>query len=157
MGDSTQNIQSQNLDSKNIDSSANIAPTAIIKGNVKIGKNVVIEDYCVINGNISIDDDTYLYNNVTLRGNTEIGKNNKIFPNAVLGTPPQDLKYKGEETWLKIGDNNLIRESCMFNPGTDGGGCLTKIGNNNLFMAYVHVAHDCIIGDNNILANNATL
>lgn len=137
--------------------SACIAKTAIIEGNVRIGENVVIGDYSVIRGNITIDAGTNLYNHVTIMGNTHIGKGNTIFPNAVIGTPPQDLKYKGEESILEIGDNNTIRESCMFNPGTEGGGNITKIGNNNLFMAYVHIAHDCIIGSSNILANNATL
>ncbi|RDU65389.1 acyl-[acyl-carrier-protein]--UDP-N-acetylglucosamine O-acyltransferase [Helicobacter didelphidarum] len=144
-------------DSITIDSSAKIAKTAIIEGNVEIGANVIIGDYSVIKGNITIGDGTFLYNNVTIMGHTKIGKDNKIFPNAVLGTPPQDLKYNGEDTILKIGDKNLIRESCMFNPGTEGGGGITEIGNNNLFMAYVHIAHDCLVGDNNILANNATL
>lgn len=134
-----------------------IAKTAIIEGDVKIDENVVIGDYCVIKGNVNIGEGTYLYNHVTIMGNTRIGKNNKIFPNAVIGTPPQDLKYKGEASLLEIGDNNTIRESCMFNPGTEGGGNITKIGDNNLFMAYVHIAHDCIVGSNNILANNATL
>lgn len=144
-------------DSKRIHPTAQIAKTAIIEGNVEIGANVIIGDYSVIRGNITIQDNTLLYNNVTIMGNTHIGTNNKIFPNAVLGTPPQDLKYKGEESLLQIGDNNTIRESCMFNPGTQGGGNITKIGDNNLFMAYVHIAHDCIVGSNNILANNATL
>ncbi len=140
-----------------IHESANIAKTAIIQGNVVIGANVNIDEYSVIKGNVVIGDNTHIYNNVTIMGHTIIGKFNKIFPNAVLGTPPQDLKYKGEDSILEIGDNNSIRESCMFNPGTEGGGNITKIGNNNLFMAYVHIAHDCIVGDNNILANNATL
>lgn len=134
-----------------------IAKTAVIEGNVKIGANAIIGDYSVIKGNVSIGEKSYLYNHVTIMGNTTIGKNNKIFPNAVIGTPPQDLKYKGEESVLEIGDNNTIRESCMFNPGTEGGGNITKIGNDNLFMAYVHIAHDCIVGSHNILANNATL
>ncbi len=137
--------------------SANVSKTAVIEGNVKIGANVIIGDYSVIKGNVEIGDNTYIYNHVTIMGHTRVGKLNKIFPNAVLGTPPQDLKYRGEDSILEIGDNNAIRESCMFNPGTEGGGNITKIGNNNLFMAYVHIAHDCIVGDNNILANNATL
>lgn len=134
-----------------------VAKTAVIEGNVKIGANAVIGEYSVIKGSINIDEKSYIYNHVTIMGNTIIGKNNKIFPNAVIGTPPQDLKYKGEESLLEIGDNNIIRESCMFNPGTEGGGNITKIGDNNLFMAYVHIAHDCIVGSHNILANNATL
>ncbi|MDD3468157.1 MAG: acyl-ACP--UDP-N-acetylglucosamine O-acyltransferase, partial [Campylobacterales bacterium] len=83
--------------------------------------------------------------------------NNKIYAHAVIGATPQDLKYKGEETELIIGDNNVIREFCFFNTGTPGGGGVTKIGSNSLFMAYVHIAHDCVVGNNCILANNATL
>ncbi|RDU73762.1 acyl-ACP--UDP-N-acetylglucosamine O-acyltransferase [Helicobacter aurati] len=141
----------------NISSTARIAKTAIIEGEVTIGENVVIEDYAVLKGNITIQDNSYIYNHVTIRGHTSIGKNTTVFPNAVLGTIPQDLKYKGETTFLEIGNNNIIRESCMFNPGTEGGGGVTRIGDNNLFMAYVHVAHDCVVGSNNIFANNATL
>ncbi|PAF49348.1 acyl-[acyl-carrier-protein]--UDP-N-acetylglucosamine O-acyltransferase [Helicobacter sp. 13S00401-1] len=134
-----------------------IASTAIIKPGAKIGKNVEIGDFCVIGENVVIGDNTKLYNNVTLLGHTTLGQGNTIFPYAVLGTPPQDLKYQGELTTLVLGDNNLVREHCMFNPGTLGGGGKTVIGSNNLFMAYVHIAHDCIVGNNNILANNATL
>ncbi len=137
--------------------SANISKHAVIEGDVEIGENVEIGDFCVIKGNVKIGANSFLYNNVSIYGRTIIGESNRIFPNAVLGTPPQDLKYKGEDSILQIGNNNTIRESCMFNPGTEGGGNITKIGDNNLLMAYVHVAHDCIIGSNNILANNATL
>lgn len=135
----------------------NIAKTAVISPNAVIGKDVVIGDFCVIGDGVTIGDGTRLYNGVTILGNTIIGKNNTIFPYAVLGTVPQDLKYHGEEVFLKIGDNNTIREHCMFNPGTEGGGYNTIIGSNNLFMAYVHIAHDCIVGNHCILANNATL
>src|SRR5690606_20960718 len=88
---------------------------------------------------------------------TTIGKGNKIFPFAVIGTRPQDLKYHGEESTLAIGDNNMIREHVTMNPGTEGGGMKTVVGSNCLFMVGAHVAHDCIIGDHVILANNATL
>lgn len=134
-----------------------IAKTAIIGENVIIGKNTVVGEYTVIDGKVNIGDGCIIYNGVTIMGNTTIGDNNKIFPNATLGTEPQDLKYSGEDSELIIGSNNLIREFCMFNPGTTGGGNVTRIGDNNLFMAFVHIAHDCIIGNNNILANNATL
>ncbi|MCE3038726.1 acyl-ACP--UDP-N-acetylglucosamine O-acyltransferase [Helicobacter anatolicus] len=134
-----------------------IAKTAVISPKAEIGKNVSIGDFCVIGDGVKIGDGTKLYNGVTVIGNTTIGKNNTIFPYAVLGTIPQDLKYHGEEVFLEIGDNNIIREHCMFNPGTEGGGKKTIIGNNNLFMAFVHIAHDCIIGNHCILANNATL
>ncbi|PAF53773.1 acyl-[acyl-carrier-protein]--UDP-N-acetylglucosamine O-acyltransferase [Helicobacter sp. 13S00482-2] len=134
-----------------------IAPTAIIKEGAKIAENVEIGDFCVIGENVEIGEGSKLYNNVTILGNTKIGRNNTIFPYAVLGTIPQDLKYDGEEVELIIGDKNLIREHCMINPGTKGGGSKTIIGNENLLMAFVHIAHDCIIKNHCILANNATL
>ncbi len=134
-----------------------IAKTAVIGNGATIGNNVEIGDFCVIGDEVVIGEGTKLYNNVTLLGKTILGKNNTIFPNAVLGTIPQDLKYAGEEVELIIGDNNLIREHCMFNPGTQGGIKKTIIGNDNLFMAFVHIAHDCVIGNHCILANNATL
>ncbi|MDO7252506.1 acyl-ACP--UDP-N-acetylglucosamine O-acyltransferase [Helicobacter cappadocius] len=134
-----------------------IAATAIIKEGAKIGENVEIGDFCVIGENVEIGDGSKLYNNVTIIGNTKLGQNNTIFPYAVLGTIPQDLKYDGEEVELIIGDKNLIREHCMINPGTKGGLSKTIIGNENLLMAFVHVAHDCIIKNHCILANNATL
>lgn len=134
--------------------SAFIAKTAIITGNVEIGNNVHIGEYVVIEGNIKIDDNTKIANHVSIKGNTTIGKNNKIFPSSSIGDEPQDLKYMGEESFLEIGDNNLIREFCTINRGTELGGSYTKIGNNTLLMAYVHIAHDCIIGNHNIIANN---
>ncbi len=134
-----------------------IAKTAIIHDGAQIAKDVEIGDFCVIGEGVKIDKGCKLYNGVTILGDTTIGKNNTIFPYAVLGTIPQDLKYAGEKVELIIGDNNLIREHCMFNPGTEGGIRKTIIGNNNLFMAFVHIAHDCVIGSHCILANNATL
>ncbi len=138
-------------------SQVKIAKSAIISKKAEIGKNVEIGEFCVIGDGVCIGANTKLYNNVTLLGKTIIGANNVIFPYVVLGTQPQDLKYKGEKTSLIIGDNNIIREHCMFNPGTAGGIQKTIIGNNNLFMAFVHIAHDCVIGNHCILANNATL
>lgn len=134
-----------------------IAKTAVIEDGAVLGENIEIGEFCVIGGNVKIGDGCKIYNNVTILGNTTLGKNNTIFPYAVLGTIPQDLKYKGEYVELIIGDDNLIREHCMFNPGTEGGGGKTILGNHNLFMAYVHMAHDCIVGDHCIFANNATL
>lgn len=135
----------------------NIAQSAIIEDGAKIENNTEIGHFCVIGKNVEIAQGCKIYNNVTILGNTKIGKNTTIFPYAVLGTIPQDLKYNGEEVELIIGENNLIREHCMINPGTQGGISKTIIGDNNLFMAFVHVAHDCIIGNHCILANNATL
>lgn len=137
--------------------SAKIAQTAIIEEGASIGENVEIGHYCVIGKNVKIGEDCKLYNNVTILGNTTLGKGNEIFPNATLGTKPQDLKYHNEPNALIFGDFNKIREFTMINPGTEGGGSKTIIGNYNLLMAYVHIAHDCIIGDSCILANGATL
>ena len=134
-----------------------IAETARIHKKAEIDKDVEIGDFCVIGEGVKIGAGTKIYNNVTLLGNTTIGKHNTIFPYAVIGTIPQDLKYAGEYVELIIGDHNLIREHCMFNPGTQGGGGKTILGNHNLFMAFVHMAHDCIVGDHCIFANNATL
>lgn len=134
-----------------------IAPTAIIEEGAKIADNVEIGHFCVIGAGVEIGEGTKVHNHVTLAGKTTIGKNNTIFPGAVLGTQPQDLKYAGEQTELIIGDGNLIREFAMFNPGTAGDLGKTIIGNHNLFMAYTHIAHDCVVGDRCILANGATL
>lgn len=122
----------------------------------EIGEGSTIGDFCVIGENVKIGKNCKIYNNVTINGYTIIGDNTTIFSYAAMGNIPQDLKYAGERTELIIGKNNIIREFTMFNPGTGDGGA-TIIGNNNLFMAYVHIAHDCRIGDNCILANCATL
>lgn len=134
-----------------------IHPTAIIENGATIADSVLIGAYAYIGSKVTIGEGTKVGNGSQITGKTTIGKNNNIFSNVVLGSAPQDLKYKGEETQLVIGDNNTIREFCFFNTGTPGGGGLTSIGSNSLFMAYVHIAHDCKIGDNCILANNATL
>lgn len=128
-----------------------IDPSAKIAGNVKIGP------FTVIGPNVEIGQDTWIGNNVSIRCNTKIGKGNKIYPFASIGDDPQDLKYHGEETWLEIGNGNKFREFCTINRGTGEGGGITKIGNDNLFMAYTHVAHDCIMGNQIILSNNASL
>jgi UDP-N-acetylglucosamine acyltransferase len=128
---------------------------AIIKG--KIGKNCKIGIGAIIDEFVEIGDNCIIEPYAVITGYTKIGNNNHIFSHAVVGSIPQDLKYHGEKTYLEIGDNNKIREFTLINPGTEGGGGITKIGNNNLLMGYVHVAHDVIIGDNCILANAATL
>ena len=134
-----------------------IHKTAIIDLNAKISKNVNIGPYTVIGPNVEIGEETEIQSHVNIVGNTKIGKNNKIYPFASIGNDPQDLKYQGEETKLEIGDNNKIREYVTINPGTKGGGGLTKVGNSCLFMVSSHIAHDCIVGDNVILANNVPL
>jgi len=130
---------------------------ALVDSNAKISSNVKIGAYTIIGPNVEIDDYTEIQSHVNIIGNTKIGKNNKIYPFASIGNDPQDLKYNGEETKVIIGDNNKIREYVTINPGTTGGGGLTKIGSNCLFMVSSHIAHDCIVGDNVILANNVPL
>ncbi|WP_440676834.1 acyl-ACP--UDP-N-acetylglucosamine O-acyltransferase [Candidatus Pelagibacter sp. HIMB1587] len=134
-----------------------IHKTAIIDSNAKISQNVTIGPYSVIGPNVEIGDGTVIQSHVNITGNTKIGHNNKIYPFVSIGNDPQDLKFKGEKTLLEIGDNNKIREYVTINPGTEGGGGKTKVGNNCLFMVSSHIAHDCIVGDNVILANNVPL
>ncbi|MDA3946899.1 MAG: acyl-ACP--UDP-N-acetylglucosamine O-acyltransferase [Helicobacteraceae bacterium] len=134
-----------------------ISSLAIIEDGAVIGKNVDIAPHCFISGQTTIGEGTTIAHGTCIYGKTTIGKNNRIFSHAVLGSIPQDLKFNGEDVELVIGDNNTIREFTLFNPGTEGGGGITKVGNNNLFMGYVHLGHDVIIGDNCILANAATL
>jgi UDP-N-acetylglucosamine acyltransferase len=129
--------------------------SAIVKG--KVGKNCKIGEGVIIGEDVVIGDNCIIEPYAVITGNTIIGNNNHIYSHAVLGSEPQDLKYKGEKTQLIIGNNNKIREFTLINPGTLGGGGVTKIGDNNLLMGYVHVAHDVKIGNNCILANAATL
>ncbi len=136
---------------------ANIHKTAIIEDGAVIADDVTIGAYTIIGSQVTIGSGTTIASHCVIEGKTTIGKNNTIFSHAALGTIPQDLKFAGEDVELIIGDNNKIREFTLFNPGTKGGGAVTKIGNGNLFMGYTHVAHDCIIGDNCIFANVATL
>ena len=131
--------------------------TAIIDSNAKISKNVSIGAYSVIGPNVQIGEGTVVQSHVNITGNTIIGVNNKIYPFVSIGNDPQDLKFKGEKNFLEIGDNNSIREYVTINPGTEGGGGKTKVGNNCLFMVSSHIAHDCIVGDHVILANNVPL
>jgi UDP-N-acetylglucosamine acyltransferase len=134
-----------------------IDKTAIIDPKAKISEDVKIGAYAVIGPNVEIGENTNIQNHVSVVGNTKIGRNNKIYPFSSIGNDPQDLKFKGEETYLEIGDNNLIREYVTINPGTVGGGGITKVGSNCLFMVSSHVAHDCKVGNNVILANNVPL
>jgi len=134
-----------------------IHPTAIIAPSARLAADVKVGPYCVIDGEVEIGAGTELLSHVAIGGRTTIGKNCKIFPFASLGHAPQDLKYKGEKSQLVIGDNNIIREHVTMNPGTEGGGLMTSVGNNCLFMVGSHIAHDCKLGDHVIMANNATL
>ncbi|CAA6814241.1 MAG: Acyl-[acyl-carrier-protein]--UDP-N-acetylglucosamine O-acyltransferase (EC [uncultured Sulfurovum sp.] len=136
---------------------SNIHATAVIEDGAKIGNNVTIGPFVSISSQSTIGDNTVIDANTLIAGNTTIGKGNHIFSHAVVGSIPQDLKFDGEDVELIIGDNNQIREFTLLNPGTKGGGSITKIGDNNLLMGYVHLGHDVIIGNNCILANGATL
>lgn len=137
--------------------SQQIHPTAVIEDGAKIGNNVSIGPFCVIGPDVSIADGCELKSHVVVDGWTEIGEKSIIYPFASLGLAPQDLKFGGEKTRLKIGNNNTIREYVTMNPGTVTGAGETTVGNNCLFMVGAHVAHDCVVGNNVILANNATL
>jgi len=134
-----------------------IHSTAIIDPKANISPNVIIDAYSVIGPNVTIQDDVKIHAQVNISGNTTIGKGTIIYPFASIGNDPQDLKYNGEKTSLIIGNNNKIREYVTINPGTIGGGGLTKIGDNCLFMVSAHIAHDCFVGNNVIIANNVPL
>ena len=134
-----------------------IHKTAIIDPKAKISSNVNIGPYVVIGPKVEINENTTIESHVNISGHTKIGKENKIYPFASIGNDPQYLKVNGENTKLIIGDKNTIREYVTINPGTVGGGEITKIGNNCLFMISSHVAHDCVVGDNVIIANNVPL
>ena len=131
--------------------------TAIIDSKAKIHNDVRVGPYSIIGANVEIEENTEIQSHVSILGNTKIGKNNKIYPFASIGNDPQDLKFQGEETKLEIGNDNKIREYVTINPGTNGGGGITKVGNNCLFMVSAHIAHDCFVGDNVILANSVPL
>ena len=134
-----------------------IHKTAIVDSKAKISNSAKIGAYSVIGPNVEIGENTTIHSQVNISGNTKIGKNNQIYPFVAIGNDPQDLKYKGENTQLEIGNDNKIREYVTIHPGTVGGGGLTKIGNNCLFMISSHVAHDCNIANNVIIANNVPL
>jgi UDP-N-acetylglucosamine acyltransferase len=134
-----------------------IHSAAVVDDSVELGEGVSIGPFCVLTGQVEIGDGVEVISNTVITGNTTIGKNTQIFPFSSIGHQPQDLKYKGELSRLEIGANNTIREHVTINPGTEGGGMVTKIGNNCLFMVGSHVAHDCRIEDHVILVNNATL
>ncbi len=134
-----------------------IHPTAIIDPSAEIGTGVSIGPYSVIGPDVVIGDGCWVGPHVVINGPTTIGRENKIFQFASVGEVPQDLKFEGEETRLEIGDRNTIREFATINRGTGVGGSVTRIGNDNLLMAYIHIAHDCVVGNNVILSNNASL
>jgi UDP-N-acetylglucosamine acyltransferase len=134
-----------------------IHPTSIIDENAKIADDVTIGPFCTVGANVSIGARTKLISHVVIDGYTKIGENNTIYPFASIGLPPQDLKFKGEKSELIIGNDNTIREYVTIHPGTADDNNITVVGNNNLLMIQSHIAHDCIVGNNIILANGATL
>lgn len=137
--------------------SVQIHSTAVVAKEAQLGTDVVIGPYCVVDGYVTLGDRTRLHSHAVVSGWTKLGADCEVFPFASVGNRPQDLKYKGEETWLLLGARNTVRECATLQPGTVQGGGKTVIGDGNLFMAYSHVAHDCVIGNNNIFANCAQL
>ena len=134
-----------------------IHPTAIVHPQAKLGKNIKIGAYSVIGKSVELGEGTEIGNHVNITGITKIGKLNKIFHFSSIGEQPQDMKYKDQETYLEIGDRNTIREFCTINTGTVEGNKKTLIGNDNWILAYVHIAHDCIVKNNIVIVNNASL
>ncbi len=134
-----------------------IHPTAIVDPRAELDRDVEVGPYSIIGPGVKIGRGTRVKAHVVIEGNTTIGQENAIFQFATVGSIPQDLKYKGEDSRLVIGDHNTIREFVSMNPGTTGGGMVTRVGSHNLLMMYCHIAHDCILGDHNVIANGATL
>lgn len=134
-----------------------IHPTAIVHPGAKLGANVAVGAYTLIGEHVEIGDNTRIASHVVIEGHTRIGRDNEIFQFCSIGAVPQDKKYDAEPTRLEIGDRNTIREYCSFNVGTAQDTGVTRVGNDNWIMAYVHIAHDCRVGDHTIFANNATL
>jgi UDP-N-acetylglucosamine acyltransferase len=138
-------------------SSSQVHPTAVIHPGARLGSEVRVGPYCVVGEEVEIEDGCELMAHIYMEGPLRIGPGNKFFPYSSVGVVPQDLKFRGERTETIIGERNTIREFVTIHRGTEGGGSITQIGNENLIMAYVHVAHDCRIGNNTILANGVTL
>lgn len=136
---------------------ARIHATAVVEAGAKIGDGAVVGPYCVVGPDVELGPEVELVAHVVVAGRTRIGAKTKVYPFASLGQPPQDLKYKGEPSHLLIGSDNVIREHVTMSPGTAGGGLVTRVGNRGLFMVGVHIAHDCQVGDNVVMANSATL
>jgi UDP-N-acetylglucosamine acyltransferase len=131
--------------------------TAVVHSEAQVAEDVEVGPYCIIGAGVKLGKGTKLKSHVVLEGRTTLGAGNTVFPFASVGTVPQDLKYRGEPSELVIGDRNIIREYVSLNPGTSGGGMITRVGNDNLLMMYCHIAHDCILGNRNVVANGATL
>jgi UDP-N-acetylglucosamine acyltransferase len=136
---------------------ASIHPNAIVDRGAQLAEDVTIGPYCVVGPAVTLGKGVELVAHVVVAGRTLIGEGTKVYPFASLGQPPQDLKYKGENSTLEIGARNVIREQVTMNPGTAGGGLATRVGHDGLFMVGVHIAHDCQVGHHVIMANCATL
>lgn len=134
-----------------------VHPTAIVDPKARLGAGVEIGPYCIVGADVELGDGVILHSHVVVAGRTKLGARSQIFPFASIGHRPQDLKYAGEPSELVIGSDCMLREHVTMNPGTEGGGMITRVGDRGLFMMGVHVAHDCLIGDRVIMANNATL
>lgn len=134
-----------------------IHPSAIVDSNAKLAEGVVIGPFCIVGPNVTIGKDTVLTSHVVIEGHTSLGERNRIQPGCHLGCRPQDLKYADEETTLIVGDDNMIHQNVTMSIGTTQDQGITRVGSNNLFMVGSHVAHDCIVGDHIILANNVAL
>jgi len=130
---------------------------ALVDPAAKLGRGVEIGPFCVVGPDVELGDHCRLINSVTIVGHTTIGQGCEFFPGAVIGMPPQDLKFMGEVTYIEIGNHNVFREHCTVHPGTENGGSITRIGNNNVFLAGVHIAHDCTVGDRCVFANSVQL
>ena len=129
----------------------------VIHTSAKLGKNVKVGPWSIIGPEVEIGDGTEISSHVVIKSHTRIGKHNRIFQFASVGEDPSDKKYQGEVTWLEMGDHNIVREGATLHRGTEVGGGVTRIGSNNLFMPYTHVAHDCIVGNHTIFSNNAAI
>lgn len=137
--------------------STSVHPTAIVDSKAELGSGVSIGPHCLIGPDVVIGENTELLSHAIVTGHTTMGAGNRVFPFSSIGQEPQDLKYRGEDSEVIIGDNNTFRENVTVNSGTEGGGMVTRMGSNNLLMAYTHVAHDCMLGDGIVLANCSTL
>ena len=134
-----------------------IHPTAIVDPDAKVGDGVVIGPYCVVEAGVTLGNNVQLHSHVVVGGWTIVGAKTEIYPFSAIGLPPQDLKYSGENSKLIIGERNRVREHVTMNPGTSEGGMITRVGDDCLFMVGSHIAHDCLMGDHVVMANNATL
>jgi UDP-N-acetylglucosamine acyltransferase len=136
---------------------SNVHPTAIVDLRAELDSSVEVGPYCLLGAGVKIGKESKIHSHAVIQGRTTLGEGNEVFPFATIGSIPQDLKYKGEPSELLIGNRNTIREYVSLNPGTAGGGMVTRVGDRNHLMMYCHIAHDCIIGNHNVIANGATL